>query len=75
MTMDLNLGAGETGRRSRAAVDLATAVEKLQRIERTALQMHNTDTSDRSPVVIVVPAKMELGAWERAARAMATKVG
>lgn len=75
LTMDLNLGAGEAGRRSRAVVDLATAVEKLQRIERTALQMHSTDSGDRPPVVIVVPGKMELGAWERAARAMATEDG
>ena len=68
LTHDLDLGAGTHGRRSRAAVDLATATEKLQKIERSALGMDRHDQVDRPKMVIVVPAKLSETEWTRAAK-------
>ncbi len=68
LTTDIDLGAGTHGRRSRAAVDLATAVEKLQKIERTALGLDHSNVDVRSQVVIIVPQKMDQETWEESAR-------
>lgn len=60
---DLDLGAGTHGRRSRAAVDLATAVEKIQKIERTAMGVDKADNSDQMVGVILATGKLSEDEW------------
>jgi hypothetical protein len=63
MLGDERLGAGSQGRQSRAAVDLATALEKLQKIERVAMGLDSGSPRTGTQVVIVVPAKMSEDEW------------
>ena len=56
---DQRLGAGPQGRMSRAAVDLATAIEKVQKIERRALEMDDGPPVNNVQMVILAPAKMD----------------
>lgn len=66
MLADERLGAGPQGRRSRAVVDLATALEKLLKIERTVLGIDGGLQRSGPQVVIVVPAKLSDEEWAAA---------
>jgi hypothetical protein len=62
-----DLGAAP-GRQSRALTDLATAIERLQRVERKALEMDERGADQRPNVIIVVPTKLSEEEWLRAAQ-------
>ena len=68
LAADERLGSGPQGRMSRAVVDLATAVEKLQRIERKALGMDTGAGDVRQQVVIIVPQKLSEEDWKAKAQ-------
>jgi len=67
ISLEDGLGAGPQGSRSRAAVDFATALEKVQKIERRALEMDQPGSQITSQVVILVPQKLGVEEWEKAA--------
>jgi len=67
LTADERLGAGPQGRQSRAAVDLATALEKVQKVERMALGLDKRDKPASVNAVIIVPPKMTETEWEQMA--------
>lgn len=67
LLLEDELGAGTGNRRSRAVLDAATALEKLQRVERVALGMHERDVAPRTNVVILVPPKLTPEEWQRKA--------
>lgn len=70
LLLEPDLGAGSGGRRSRAALDAATALEKLQRIERVALGVNEQGASPRANVVILVPPKLTPEEWHRKVQVM-----
>ena len=55
---------------SRSAVDLTTALEKLQRVERKALDMDNGAPVNQVQMVIVTPGKMDSDKWAEEAPKM-----
>ena len=66
-----HVGAGPQGRKSRSLLDLVTALEKLQRIERTALAMDQPGSGACPQVVILVPHKLDEDEWIRQAQLQA----
>lgn len=60
---DEYIGAGPQGRKSRSLLDLATTLEKLQRIERKALAMDEPGAQSTQRVVILVPQKLDEDEW------------
>ena len=70
LLLEEELGAGTGNRRSRAALDAATALEKLQRVERVALGMNEREIAPTASVVIMVPPKLDPEAWLRRAQRM-----
>ncbi len=71
MMADEHVGAGPQGRKSRSLLDLVTALEKLQRIERTALAMDQPGSGACPQVVILVPHKLDEDEWVRQAQLQA----
>ena len=65
---DEYVGAGPQGRMSRSILDLATTLEKLQRIERRALAMDEPGARSCQQVVILVPNKLTEDEWVRQAQ-------
>lgn len=65
LLVEPELGAGTGNRRSRAALDAATALEKLQRVERVALGMNEREIAPTTRVVIMVPPKLDPETWQR----------
>lgn len=61
------LGVTPGARPSRDVLDVATALEKLQRIERTALGVDDQKIGTRD-VVIVIPAKLSTEEWQARAK-------
>ena len=70
MTADESLGTGPQGRTSRSLVDMATALEKIQRIERKALGMDMEGARPTQQVIVIVPQKMDPDEWGQAAAAI-----
>ena len=64
-----NLGMGSRGRVSRSALDLAQAIEKLQKIERTALGLDQRANEHRPHCIVLVPPKMAEEEWLESAEA------
>ena len=62
---DERVGAGPQGRRSRSLLDLATTLEKLQRVERRALAMDEPGVPAHQQVIIVVPHKLSEDEWTK----------
>ena len=63
LVAETGLESGTLLQRTRAMVDLASAIERLQKIERTALLGGANTSSPQTPVVIVVPAKLNEEDW------------
>ncbi len=74
VTAEQCLAPGQSQRPHRDVLDAANALEKLQRVERTALGLNNHDSAPRTNVVILVPPKMDPGEWQSAIEGTGTSV-
>lgn len=62
------LGTSPSARPSRDLLDAASALEKLQRVERLALGLNDREPATKSSVVILVPSKLTPEEWQRQAQ-------